>query len=254
MRNVYSQARVTVAWDRLLEGRSARPRTRVLAIAACDWVARVWTLEEAILSLNLVFVFNGVFLASKDILLSLIYETVDNSEKCWTRWGAIRMMYSLNNQYLNHGDAETILQTIVPLSRERLTTKPIDMVRAIYPASIWTSRGPTPHKNRHKSSCCNISASQHRGWHRFFFGPLGLSSPWSWASILRSRLQWTLDFDRKGRDRFRPHRRLEPARSQGSRPRRCGRLLRRPQRQQIQQLHLVARGVARNAPDWLHRQ
>ena len=72
---VYSSAKVTVVWDRLLLAASSAassPREVAFLIYLTDWMTRVWTMQEALLSSYLVFMFRDTYVKGPELTESLI--------------------------------------------------------------------------------------------------------------------------------------------------------------------------------------
>jgi hypothetical protein len=129
MNRVYTGAKVTLVCDRLLLSmHGGNAREKAFAIATSDWMTRVWTIQESMLSDNLVVLQNDHWWRAEELLESLIYAEGGTQ---WQSYGAIQTVLAMVKVVTS--SAETILERIIPLCRERKTTKPVDLVRALYP-------------------------------------------------------------------------------------------------------------------------
>jgi hypothetical protein len=139
MNLVYTTAKLTLVCDRLLLSiQGGNYRERVLALAASDWMTRVWTMQEALLSKNLVIVQRGRFWSADKLLESLIF--ADDTNNNWQVYGAVRTLFAMVN--IVTADPETILERTFLFCRERKTTKEVDLARASYPLFVLEWPGP----------------------------------------------------------------------------------------------------------------
>lgn len=68
MNFVYTSSKVTVVFDRLLLSMDeGSDRERVMAVFLMDWMTRVWTMQEALLSKDLVFLFGDCHLHGREL-------------------------------------------------------------------------------------------------------------------------------------------------------------------------------------------
>jgi hypothetical protein len=176
MNRVYTSAKVTLICDRLIlsmHGGSSRQKTLILA--ACDWMTRVWTMQEALLSKKLVFAQGESYWDAEQLIQKLLFEDELTN---WQVYRAVRTLFSLVEMISS--DKEVILERIMLISKERRTTKAVDLARALYPLFGLLWPGPNTslvqgqirlleHLEGHAARCAGL------------FGPIGLPSPWSWA-------------------------------------------------------------------------
>ena len=179
MNLVYTSAKITLVCDRLLLSmRGGTAREKAYAIAVSDWTTRVWTMQESLLSKNLVILQNDSWWRAEDVLESLVF--AEEHERHWESYGAIRTMSAM--VFVVTADRETILERIFLLCRDRKTSKEKDLVRALYPlfSLQWPGRETSlvegqirllQHLGQHAARCASL------------FAPVGLPAPWSWAPL-----------------------------------------------------------------------
>lgn len=178
MNRVYTTAKVTLVCDRLLlsmEGGS--DREKVFALAVSDWMTRIWTMQEALLSKNLVIAQRDHHWNTSEMIRSL---ALNDDPLNWQVYDAVRTLFGMVEVVTN--DPETTLERTFLLCRERLTTKPVDFARALFPLFNLTWPGPNTtliqgqlillkHLGKHAARCAGLH------------GPIGLPSPYSWAPL-----------------------------------------------------------------------
>ena len=178
MNRVYSSAAVTLACDRLLlsmEG--GTDREKVLAMALSDWMTRLWTMQEAMLSKNLVFLQQDGYWDAEDILDGILYECDEGAENHWKQVGAMLTMWNLVRS------SEPPLDRMMYISGERRTSKTIDMSRAIFPLFNldWPGADTTLEEGQ-------IILLKHLGINAYCYAwryaPVGLPPPWTWAPLI----------------------------------------------------------------------
>lgn len=178
MNQVYTTAKVTLVCDRLLlsmEGGS--DREKVFALAVSDWMTRIWTMQEALLSKNLVIAQRDHHWNTSEMIRSL---ALNDDPLNWQAYDAVRTLIGMVEVVTN--DIEAILERTFFLCRERLTTKQVDFARALFPLFNLTWPGPNTsliqgqlillkHLGQHAARCVGLH------------GPIGLPSPYSWAPL-----------------------------------------------------------------------
>jgi hypothetical protein len=173
---VYSMAKVTVVCDRLLLSMNGGDfRERVMMVFFSDWMTRVWTMQEAILSQDLIFLFGDRFLRGKELLRALIDEA-PKPELHWQQYRAIRSMHGL----LEAATAP-MLDRVQSLCKERTTSKKTDLVRALYPLFKleWPGLSTTLEEGQVKLL---LRLGAEAGKLASLYGPI-MPRPWSWAPL-----------------------------------------------------------------------
>jgi hypothetical protein len=100
MNFVYNSSKVTVVFDKLLISMDeGSDRERVMAMFLTDWMTRVWTMQEALLSKDLVFLFGDGHLHGHERKRSMIYN-VPTSDPHWHRWIAIVSLSTILEGYI----------------------------------------------------------------------------------------------------------------------------------------------------------
>jgi hypothetical protein len=173
---VYSIAKATVVCDRLLLSMNCGEcRERVMMVFLSDWMTRVWTMQEAILSQDLIFLFGDRFMRGKELLRTLIDEAPP-PELHWQQYRAIRILHGM----LEAATAP-MLDRVRSLAKERTASKRTDLVRALYPLFKlkWPDSGTTLEEGQmkllmHLGEEARKLASMH--------GPI-MPRPWSWAPL-----------------------------------------------------------------------
>jgi hypothetical protein len=176
MNFVYTASKVTVVFDRLLLSmKDGSDRERVMAIFLTDWMTRVWTMQEALLSRDLVFLFGDCHIHSSELQSSMIYKA-SRPNLLWQQYIAIKSLCTILEGYVT-----PTLNRIFTLSKERSTTKKEDMSRAIFPLFnlTWPGRSTTLEEGqemilRHLGKRAARLAPLH--------GPI-MPQPWSWAPV-----------------------------------------------------------------------
>ncbi|KAH0591663.1 hypothetical protein MHUMG1_10604 [Metarhizium humberi] len=177
MNFVYASSKATVVFDRLLVSMDrGSDRERVMAIFLADWMTRVWTMQEALLSQDLVFLFGDCHLRGSELQSSMIHDP-PQPDLHWQQWRAIRSLCIILEGYVT-----PMLDRICTLSKERLTTKKEDMARAIFPlfGLKWPGRATTLEEGQakilqHLGNRAARLAPRH--------GPI-MPQPWSWAPLV----------------------------------------------------------------------
>jgi hypothetical protein len=180
MDTVYSIAKVTLVVDRLLLNftpRAEYDKQTALAIIASDWMTRVWTMQEAMLSQNLLILTHreSMPINPRDLLNRIILAKHDSTR--WQQYQAIKFLSAMTH------DPKPSLQKVVTFSHERTTTNPIDMVRALYPlfGLKWPAANTTLIQGQ-------ILLLKHLGQEAAILtslsSPIGLPSPWGWAPLV----------------------------------------------------------------------
>ncbi len=103
------------------------PRKVAFLIALSDWMTRVWTMQEALLSSYLMFMFEDTYVRGVDLIVSLIDHAAELPLH-WQQYEAIWQMCGMLD--LPH---TSILERIHSLAKKRLTTKREDLARSLYP-------------------------------------------------------------------------------------------------------------------------
>jgi hypothetical protein len=175
---VYSKAKATIVCDRLLLSmNSGNDRERVMMIYLSDWMTRVWTMQEAILTQDLIFLFGDSYISGKELLHALINKAPRlRPDLHWQQYRAIR---TLNGML--EATTTPILDRVQSLSKERLTSKRTDMVRAIYP--LFKLKWPGPGTTLEDGQ---IKLLTHLGKEAGMLGSLNgpiMPRPWSWALL-----------------------------------------------------------------------
>jgi hypothetical protein len=177
---VYSAAKATLVVDRLLLNFTPRvvdDMQTALAITASDWMTRLWTMQEAMLSQNLLILAHrdSAPINPRDLLNRIILAKHDSAR--WQQYIAIKLLSAMTH------DPKPSLRKIVTFSYERTTTNPIDMVRALYPlfGLKWPAADTTLIQGQ-------ILLLEHLGQEAAILtslsSPIGLPSPWGWAPLV----------------------------------------------------------------------
>ena len=127
---VYSLAKVTTVFDHLLLAASSKlcsNREKAFLIAVSDWMTRVWTMEEALLSSNLSFVFGDEHIQAEDLMKSLI-DHAEEKALHWQQYGAITDLCCLSQL-----TREKTLDRVFFMAQERLTSQKEDLARSVFP-------------------------------------------------------------------------------------------------------------------------
>ncbi|EED15940.1 hypothetical protein TSTA_010570 [Talaromyces stipitatus ATCC 10500] len=180
MDTVYSTAKATLVVDRVLlnfHPVENDDKQTALAITASDWMTRLWTMQEAMLSQNLLILTNRSLppIDPRQLLNRIILAKHDLDR--WKQYRAIKILSSMTH------DPKPSLHKIVNFSYERTTTKPVDMVRALYPlfGLKWPSSETTLIEGQ-------ILLLKHLGQEAAILtslsSPIGLPSPWGWAPLV----------------------------------------------------------------------
>ncbi|KFZ01047.1 hypothetical protein V501_10251 [Pseudogymnoascus sp. VKM F-4519 (FW-2642)] len=177
MNFVYTSSKVTVVFDRLLMSMDeGSDRERVMALFLTDWMTRVWTMQEALLSKDLVFLFGDCHLHGHELKWSMIHNA-PLPDLHWQQWTAIRSLCTILEGYVT-----PMLDRIYTLSKERLTTKKEDMSRAVFPLFDleWPGRATTLEEGQAKIlQHLDMRAARLAPLH----GPI-MPQPWSWAPLV----------------------------------------------------------------------
>ncbi|KAJ2978289.1 hypothetical protein NQ176_g3897 [Zarea fungicola] len=177
MNFVYTSSKVTVVFDRLLVSmHGGADRQRVMAIFLTDWMTRVWTMQEALLSKDLVFLFGDCHLHGSELQRSMIHNP-PQPDLHWQQWGAIKSLCLILDGYVI-----PMLDRICVISKERLTTKKEDMARAIFP--LFGLRWPGPATTLEDAQ---VQILQHLGNRASRLAPRHgpiMPQPWSWAPLV----------------------------------------------------------------------
>jgi hypothetical protein len=177
MNFVYSSSKVTVVFDRLLMSMyEGSDRERVMALFLADWMTRVWTMQEALLSQDLVFLFGDCQMHGYELQNSMI-NNATRPELHWRQWASLRSLCTMLE-----GAVTPMLDRIRVLSKERLTTKKEDMSRAIFPLFKleWPGQLTTLEDGQAK-------ILQHLGKRAARLAPVHgpiMPRPWSWAPLI----------------------------------------------------------------------
>ncbi|GAM37375.1 hypothetical protein TCE0_023r07248 [Talaromyces pinophilus] len=180
MDTVYSTAKATLVVDRLLLNftpKAEDDKQTALAITASDWMTRLWTMQEAMLSRNLLILTHrdSEPINPRDLLERIILAKHDTTR--WQQYAAIKLLSAMTH------DPKPSLRKIVTFSYERTTTNPIDMVRALYPlfGLKWPAADTTLVQGQ-------ILLLKHLGQEAAILtslsSPIGLPSPWGWAPLV----------------------------------------------------------------------
>jgi hypothetical protein len=176
MNFVYTASKVTVVFDRLLLSmKDGSDRERVMAISLTDWMTRVWTMQEALLSRDLVFLFGDCHIHGSELQSSMIHKA-SRPNLLWQQYIAIEFLCTMLE-----GHVTPTLDRIFALSKERLTTKKEDMSRAVFPLFnlTWPGRSTTLEEGQ-------AMILQHLGKRAARLAPLHgpiMPQPWSWAPL-----------------------------------------------------------------------
>jgi hypothetical protein len=134
-------------------------------------------MQESILSQRLIFLQQDGYFIADDILESLISRCSDGVENHWKQFGSIQSMWGMTTTA-----ASSPLSRILKLGQGRLTSRKIDLVRAMYP--IFNLAWPGPNTTLEEGQ---IRLLEHMGQDAalcsLLYGPVGLPSPWSWAPL-----------------------------------------------------------------------
>ncbi|KAF2152195.1 hypothetical protein K461DRAFT_268178 [Myriangium duriaei CBS 260.36] len=172
---VYSTAKATLVCDRLLINLDdCSGQELALAIDAADWMTRVWTMQEAMLSKRLCILTRSRIVELAPETSKLVYDT--DPTGLWKTFGALQLFANLAH------DPRPSLDTVVALSYERLTKAPEDMAKALFP--LFGLKWPGPHTTlaqgqiillKHLGAEASRLVSLH--------GATGMPSPWGWAPL-----------------------------------------------------------------------
>lgn len=177
---VYSTAKATLVVDRLLLNfvpRAEDDKQTALAITASDWMTRLWTMQEAMLSQNLLILTHRdpPPINPRDLLHRIILAKHDATR--WQQYAAIKLLSAMTR------DPKPSLRKIVTFSYERTTTNPVDMVRALYP--LFGLKWPDAETTLIQGQ---ILLLKHLGQEAAILtslsSPIGLPSPWGWAPLV----------------------------------------------------------------------
>ena len=177
MNFVYTSSKVTVVFDRLLMSMNGgSDRERVMAVFLTDWMTRVWTMQEALLAKNLVFLFGDCHLHGRELKESMIHNSPQPNLH-WQQWTAIRSLATILEGFVT-----PMLDRIFTLSKERLTTKKEDMSRAVFPLFDlkWPGRMTTLEEGQ-------VKILRYLGKRAARLAPLHgpiMPQPWSWAPLV----------------------------------------------------------------------
>lgn len=176
MNLVYSTAKVTVVCDRLLISMAGgSDHERCMAICLCDWMTRVWTMQEAILSQDLVFIFGDCQINGGELLSALIGSAIQ-PDLHWQQYGAILTLHGMVSAL-----TAPMLDRVRSLARERLTTKSKDLVRAVFP--LFKAEWPNPDITMEQGQEVLLRhLGQEGGRLASLHGPI-MPKPWSWAPL-----------------------------------------------------------------------
>ena len=177
MNAVYSSAKVTVVWDRLLLAAypASSAREKAVLIALSDWMTRVWTMQEALLSRNLVFMFGNTYIRGMDLIeISIDYAV--KPELHWQQYGAIADISGMLDL-----STSKVLDRIHALSKERLTTKKEDLARSLYPLFKLKWPGASFTLEEGQRTLLEHLGDEAPRCHPLH-GPI-MPRPWSWAPM-----------------------------------------------------------------------
>ncbi|KAE8550260.1 hypothetical protein EYB25_006482 [Talaromyces marneffei] len=180
MDTVYSTAKATLVVDRLLLNFTPKAEDDMqtaLTIIASDWMTRLWTMQEAMLSQNILILTHRESqpINPRDLLNRIIL--AKHNPTRWQQYQAIKLLSGMTH------DPNPSLRKVVTFSYERTTTNPIDMVRALYPlfGLKWPSADTTLIQGQ-------ILLLKHLGQEAAILtslsSPIGLPSPWGWAPLV----------------------------------------------------------------------
>lgn len=198
MRSIYSTAKATLVCDRrlVLLPEGCGDREMAVAIAGCDWMTRVWTMQEGLLSGDVAVLRRQGTAPSRprEIMASLILsdstvgraesgsvfggvEDEESENEAWQAFGAVQTISSLLKP-----SPDQMLERVVLASRERLTTNAVDYARALFP--LFDLRWPGPETTLEQGQIMLLqSLGSEAGRLTSLWGPVGLPEPFSWAPL-----------------------------------------------------------------------
>jgi hypothetical protein len=178
MNRVYSTCVTTLACDRLLLAMDGgTDREKVLAMAVSDWMTRLWTMQEAMLSPKIVVLQRNGFWILDEMLETLLTGEVGKEDTHWEATGAILMLWNLA------WNTEHPVDRVFVIGDTRKTTKTIDLTRALFP--LFELQWPGSETTLQEAQ---IILLKHLGEDAYrlswLHGPVGLPSPWTWAPLI----------------------------------------------------------------------
>jgi hypothetical protein len=178
MNRVYSSAAITLVCDRLLLAmKGGTDREKVLAMAVSDWMTRLWTMQESMLSRRLVFLQQDGYWTAEDMWETLWDYGTEDPDNHWKLVGAMTTLWELTME------SDEIFDRIVFLRSNCITSKPIDMSRALFPLFKfdWPGLDTTLAEGQ-------IILLKHIGNDAYRYAwldaPIGLPKPWTWAPLI----------------------------------------------------------------------
>jgi hypothetical protein len=176
MNHVYSSPAATIVCDRLLLAmKGGTDREKVLAMAVSDWMTRVWTMQEAMLSPDLVFLHGDGHWTAREMLYDLI--DYDDPENHWMLVGAMITLCELVKESINP------FERITFVSNGRRTSKPIDMCRALFP--LFNLHWPGADTTLEEGQIILLKSLGNDAYrYAWLHGPVGLPPPWTWAPLV----------------------------------------------------------------------
>ena len=196
MNRVYSSGAATIVCDRLLLAmKGGTDREKVLAMAVSDWMTRLWTMQEAMLSPDLIFLQGDGYWTANQMLLNLIDYGAEDPGNHWKLVGAMITLWEMVE------GSENPFERIPFISSSRRTTKLIDMCRALFP--LFNLHWPGVDTTLEEGQIMLLKSLGNDAYrYAWLHGPVGLPPPWTWAplivvnsegTILREGLSMLLD-------------------------------------------------------------
>ena len=175
MNRVYSAAAATLVCDRLLMAmEESTDREKVLGVAMCDWMTRLWTMQEAVLSSRLVFLEQDCLWTAKDMFETLMDYGDEDPDNHWQLVGAMQTLCELVVE------SDRPLDRVLQLGSNRRTTKSIDLVRALFP--LFDLKWPGPETTFFEAQIILLEHLETDAYrYAWSHAPVGLPSPWTWA-------------------------------------------------------------------------
>ena len=147
---------------------SGSDREMVLAIGLSDWMSRVWTMQEAMLSTTIIFLQQDRYHIAKEMFTRLMLYCDDGADHHWKQYGALSTLAGIVQNQV------PVLDRIIRSGRQRKTSRREDQVRALFPLFDLSWPGSTTTLEEGQ-----ILLLQHLGRSVFLFGSVGLPSPWN---------------------------------------------------------------------------